>query len=222
MCGRLIAGDLTQAEMLAILERYIYPDRPVWYDHDAPPPAQGFNVKPTNQVPILLLEDNGQLLSSASWWLVPHWQTDTAKARKYPTFNARLETAAEKPTFRDAWKHGRCLVLAQGYYEWSGPKGDKQPHRIWLEQNNPLMLFAALQSVARDGIRSCTIITREALPEIADIKNRMPVLLTPFEAERWLDHSVDDDHIRDNFGLGVEGRFLTHRIEVVPENWTVG
>ncbi|MDA5093902.1 SOS response-associated peptidase [Aliiroseovarius sp. KMU-50] len=207
MCGRLIAGDMTQAQMLAIIEGFLYPGQSVITETDAPPAATGFNVKPTQQVNILFPQGAGITASTARWWLVPPWFKGEAEEWKATTFNAKIETAFEKPTFRDAWKHGRCLVPAMGYYEWSGPKANRIPNFVHLETNHPIHLFAGLHSQMPDGRRTCTLLTRPALPEITDLHPRMPVLLSPDEAQGWLDHSAPDDEIRDGFGTHWEGRF---------------
>jgi putative SOS response-associated peptidase YedK len=213
MCGRLIGGNLTQAQMLEIIEGFIHPSTPIAIDHDAPAARTGFNIAPTQQVNLLFAQSGGhRVASTARWWLVPTWFKGTVAEWKATTFNAKIETAAQKPAFRTAWSDGRCVIPATGYYEWSGPKTNRQPHRVYLDQNHPVMLFAGLQTRLRSGLRTCTILTRNALPEIAELHPRMPVLLTADEAERWLNHADDDDHIRASYGLGWEGRVRVHRV----------
>ena len=212
MCGRLTGGDKTQAEMLAILEGFLYPNKPWRVEENTLPAQTGYNIAPTQQVNIIYTEGEEAIISTARWWLVPRWFKGATEEWKATTFNAKLETAADKPTFRDAWKHGRCLIPATGYYEWSGPKNNRQPHYIYLEQNQPFMLFAGLQTQRPDGLRTCTMLTRPALAEISEIHTRMPVVLTGSEAERWLGYEEDDDYIRDHLGLEVENRFRSHRV----------
>jgi putative SOS response-associated peptidase YedK len=213
MCGRLIGGGLSQAQMLAIIEGFVYPSKPVAVDATAPAAETGYNIAPTQQVNLLYAQDVDRLtVSTARWWFVPSWHKGALADWKATTFNAKLETAYERPTFRAAWTSGRCLIPATGYYEWSGPKGNRQPHRIYLDQNQPLMLFAGLQSLRNDGVRTCTILTREASSEIKDLHPRMPVLLTSDEAERWLCHSDEDELIRADYGTHWKGRFRHHRV----------
>ncbi|NDW52883.1 SOS response-associated peptidase [Aliiroseovarius sp. PrR006] len=212
MCGRLIAGEMTQAQMAAIIEGFIYPSRSVVIASDAPPAATGYNVKPTQQVNILFPQGGNLIASTARWWLVPHWFKGPAEEWKATTFNAKIETAHEKPTFREAWYHARCVIPALGYYEWSGPKSDRQPNYISLQQNDPLTLFAGLRSTLADGCETCTILTRPALPEIHDLHPRMPVLLSADEAAQWMDHSAPDEEIRAAFGTHWTGRFQTHQV----------
>ncbi|WP_073138701.1 SOS response-associated peptidase [Litoreibacter ascidiaceicola] len=213
MCGRLIGGGRTQAEMTAIVEGFVYPSKPIKIEADAPDPEIGYNIAPTQQVCLLYPQEGQQLVSTtARWWLVPLWHKGSVQDWKATTFNAKIETAHEKPTFRNAWKDGRCLILATGYYEWSGTKANKQPHRIYVEQNQPVMLFAGLQSQRKDGVRTCTILTREALPEISDLHPRMPVILNGEEAEQWLGHTENDAQIRSSFGTHWDGRFRHHKV----------
>ncbi|MEP3346251.1 MAG: SOS response-associated peptidase [Litoreibacter sp.] len=213
MCGRLIGGDRTQAEMAELVNGFLYPTKAISIDASAPDPATGYNIAPTQQVSLLYPEADGQLIaSSARWWFVPPWHKGDVKDWKATTFNAKIETAFEKPTFRQSWNSGRCLILASGYYEWSGPKTDKQPHRIYVEQNQPIMLFAGLQSKRRDGMRSCTILTRAALPEIQELHPRMPVVLNSDEAERWLSGADSNDTIQAEYGTQWQGRFRHHRV----------
>jgi putative SOS response-associated peptidase YedK len=143
---------------------------------------------------------------------VPHWHRKPIAEWKATTFNAKLETARGLPSFRDAWSQGRCVVPVLGYYEWSGPKTNRQPNYIRLEQNQPYMLLAGLQTRLANGLRTCTILTRAALPEIKEIHARMPVALTSDEAEHWLDHDVGDEEIIARYGLGIQGRLQHHRV----------
>ncbi|WP_424941922.1 SOS response-associated peptidase [Aliiroseovarius crassostreae] len=207
MCGRLIAGDMTQAQMLAIIEGFLYPTGSVVTEAGALPAATGYNVKPTQQVTVLFPQGGGVTASTARWWLVPHWFKGRAEEWKATTFNAKIETAFEKPTFRTAWKSGRCLIPAMGYYEWSGPKSNRMPNHIRLQQNHPIMLMAGLHSQLEDGQRTCTILTRPALEEIAELHPRMPVILNVEEAQAWMDSAAPDEEIRSTFGTHWQGRF---------------
>ena len=106
--------------------------------------------------------------------------------------NARAESVAEKPSFRNAFKKRRCLIPADGFYEWKGPKGDKQPMFITLPDKKPFA-FAGLWETwndkdAPDSIyKSCTIITTQASDSMRDIHHRMPAILKPEIYETWLD-----------------------------------
>ena len=203
---------MTQQEMLERMEFFLYGKHAWKFESDAQLAQSGYRIVPTQQVNILFAAGKELVASTARWWLVPRWFKGALRDWKATTFNAKLETAAEKPSFRDAWKNGRCVVPALGYYEWSGPKTNRQPHFIYLQQNQPLLLLAGLQTQRPDGLRTCTILTRGAFPEIADIHDRMPVMLTAQEAEGWLTYSDDDETVKQNLGLAVEGRVKSHRV----------
>lgn len=198
--------------MQAIIEGYVYPSRPVNFEPDAPPAATGYNIAPTQQVNIVLAEAGAALATTARWWFVPHWFRDPPEEWKATTFNAKIETAREKPSFRDAWKRGRCLVPVMGYYEWTGPAGARQPHYIRPETNHEFILLAGLASRLPSGLRTCTILTRPALPEIADLHDRMPVILSAETAGPWLDASDDDETVIARYGSEWAGRMRAHPV----------
>jgi len=114
--------------------------------------------------------------------------------------NARSETIDTKPSFRDAFKKRRCLILADGFYEWSGQKGNKQPVFITLPNDHPFA-FAGLWESWHDKdhqeapYRSCAIITREAGPCLKDIHDRMPSILHPDTYDAWLDQRNQDGKV---------------------------
>ena len=214
MCGRFNSPHLTQAQMLKIIEDFLEVPRLARIDEAAPPAVDSYNVKPTQQVQVQYLEREELVASTARWWFVPHWHKGDVRDWKATTFNARLDTAAEKPVFRAAWKSGRCLVPVAGYFEWTGPKGAKQPWLITLESNLPVLFLAGLWSVLADGTRTCTILTREAAPDLRAVHHRMPVILHPDQIEPWLGATVSDAEVLARYGTGWEGRFRTH--EVAP------
>ena len=127
------------------------------------------------------------------WGLIPHWASDTKIGARM--INARAETVAEKPTFRDALRRRRCLVLADGFYEWQRTGAARRPMRIILRTGEPFA-FAGLWSVWRDPdgnrIPSCAIITTVANDLLRPIHGRMPVILPREMEEFWLDGSVED------------------------------
>ncbi len=151
-----------------------------------------YNVAPTQQVLAVVGGDErrGGLMR---WGLIPHW----AKQRKpgRPLINARAETVAERPAFRAAFRRRRCLVLADGFYEWQRAGGRKRPMRIVLDSQEPFAI-AGLWSVWTDPegqrISSCAIITTEANDLLKPIHDRMPVILPRDAEEFWLDPDVDD------------------------------
>ena len=153
-----------------------------------------YNVAPTHEMPIVRRKkgDRRNELAIARWGLIPHWAKDAKIA--YSTINARSETAASKPAFRDAFKRRRCLVVADGFYEWKRDGDEKQPHLIRLRDGGPFA-FAGLWSTWRppegEEITSYTIMTTEPNDLMAEIHNRMPVILGERDHDRWLDLDTD-------------------------------
>ena len=152
-----------------------------------------YNVAPTHNV--LTVIDDGEKRRGGfmRWGLIPHWaKTPSIGSRM---INARAETLAQKPAYRSAFKRRRCLVLADGFYEWQKFGRTKTPMRITMESGEPFA-FAGLWALWKDPegntIPSCSIITAEANDLLRPIHNRMPVIL-PREMEQfWLDRDVQD------------------------------
>lgn len=160
------------------------------------PLTERYNIAPTQMVPVLIERGDGQReLTSMRWGLVPHWVKDAADF-KLNLFNARSETAAEKPSFRDAMRSGRCLIPASGFYEWRTEDGNKQPYFIKRQDGQP-MAFAGLYSVWTKGsepLTSCTILTTDATGAMTELHHRVPVILEPDEWDCWLDKQQVDPH----------------------------
>ncbi|MCV2870218.1 SOS response-associated peptidase [Defluviimonas sp. WL0002] len=209
MCGRFSAPSLTAAQMQEIVEGFLR--GPFRVDDVAPPAAGGYNIKPTQQVTVLGGMDV-PVLTTARWWFVPRWFDGAVEDWKQTTFNARIESASEKPTFRAAWDKGRCVIPALGYFEWTGPKGHRKPWFISLDTNAPVFFFAGLASRLRDGTRTCTILTRPALPQIAGLHDRMPVIVSPDDIALWIAGEIDTKTARETLGTGWDGRFRFHRV----------
>ena len=145
-----------------------------------------YNVAPTDKIPVITSSNGERKLEMMRWGLVPWWAKDLKIG--FSSFNARAETVAKTPAFRDAWKRGqRCLVVTGGFYEWRKP--DKQPFMIALG-NKQMMCMAGLWDrwKPKDGepVRSCTVITTEANAMIAPIHDRMPVILGAEDWAAWL------------------------------------
>lgn len=146
-----------------------------------------YNIAPTqNQWAIRRGADERLEVRPLRWGLIPSWANDSAIGP--PMINARAETIAEKPAFRDALQAKRCLILADGYYEWQKNPGGKTPFRFQMTDRKPFV-FAGLwdrweKSAA--PIESCTIITTQASTAAASVHNRMPVILNFDESITWL------------------------------------
>lgn len=166
-----------------------------------------YNLAPTDDVYAVLADGTTRHLDAFHWGLVPSWAKDPKIGSKM--INARAETLAEKNAYKAAFKRRRCLIPADGFYEWrkhaTDPKGKKQPFFIHHPDGEPYA-FAGLWEVWRgpekdqDPLRSCTIVTTSPNEPMAAIHDRMPVILGPDSWDTWLD--------RDNDDLELLGRLL--------------
>lgn len=162
------------------------------------PWAPSWNIAPTTTIPIIIERVVGahtveRIVGPARWSLTPSW-SDTLET-PYPTFNARSETVASKPTFRRALAHSRALIPASGYFEWQSHGESKTPHYIY-PAHDTVFAFAAIYSLWGRGDRqtvTATILTREAPHSLQGIHPRSPVPLPTDQWPRWLDpHSTAD------------------------------
>ncbi|HEY0539231.1 MAG TPA: SOS response-associated peptidase [Actinoallomurus sp.] len=203
-----------------------------------------FNVAPTKPVPVVLTRRNGSDAASgvggeeratraaseertrpenvrelhvARWGLVPSWAKDVSIGARL--INARVETAHEKPAFRRAFASRRCLVPADGYYEWqAGDDGGKQPHFIHPADGGVLAM-AGLYEVWRSAdvpggrLLTCTVITTEATDDVGRIHDRMPMLVEPDRFAAWLDPALNHpDEVRSLLVPAAAGRLESHPV----------
>jgi putative SOS response-associated peptidase YedK len=151
-----------------------------------------FNVAPSQAVPVIISHDDQPTLELMRWGLQPAWMRDDTK--RPPPINARSETLLERPMFRSAVPHRRCLIPANGFYEWKVVPGrkTKQPMYIRLKSGD-LFAFAGLYAHGREDVGStCVIVTTAANDVLAPIHERMPVILDRSFEEAWLDPDLDD------------------------------
>src|ERR671916_737722 len=185
MCGRYTLR--TPVEKLA--EEFGFDASSV----EVPP---NYNVAPTQEVAAVLAENGGRRLEMLRWGLIPSWAYDPGIGSRM--INARAETAAEKPSFRRAFRERRCLIPADGFYEWQRTNGAKQPYYIRMKEERPFA-FAGLWESWKDGsgpeIRSCTILTTKPNALTAEIHDRMPVILPPGSYDVWLDSEAEKDEL---------------------------
>jgi putative SOS response-associated peptidase YedK len=190
MCGRF---TVTQPDPAQITQQFHLTALPAQIAAALHP---RYNIAPTQ--PVLAVSQNAQgenELSFMHWGLIPSWSKDVTIASKM--INARSETLAEKPSFRVAFSKRRCLILADGFYEWkTDPDQRKSPYRITL-QNGELFAFAGLYEYWTEPsgglkITSCTLITTEPNALMATIHHRMPVILNPEQYGQWLDYQTTD------------------------------
>lgn len=175
MCGRFTFTDFEGIE-----ERFQIPQ---------PNLKPNYNVAPTQDVPVIV--NHGQL-AMFRWGLIPFWAKDAAIGNKM--INARAETIDEKPSFKHSLQRKRCLVVADGFYEWKKEGSTKRPHRITLK-NKELFGFAGLWDTWKSpsgDIVSCTIITTTPNELMEGIHDRMPVILSRDSERVWLDQSIVD------------------------------
>jgi len=182
VCGRFsITGDLDfYAEYFGVDE--------VLTD----PLAQSWNVAPTDDVYVIAEREGKRQLGAMKWGLVPHWAKDTRSIQ----INARSETVATTPAFRDSFARKRCLIPADGFYEWETPEKGRAPHWVYRADGHP-MVFAGIWASRLDPEsgewrRTCSIITKDAEGVISSIHDRMPVALVPEVWGAWLDRDLDD------------------------------
>ncbi len=178
MCGRFVL-TVDPADLQEAFPEFTFPSQ---Y-------AARYNIAPTQ--PVLAIPNNGTGKADFFvWGLIPSWAKDPAIGNRM--INARAETLAEKPSFRGPLKYRRCLILADGFFEWQAQAASKSkiPHCIRMKSAKPFA-FAGLWEdwLAPDGsnIKSCTIITTQPNELMAPIHNRMPVILPPNAYAQWLD-----------------------------------
>lgn len=185
MCGRF-TNEMTWAEIHAL------------YSIHNPSPAKTnsqprFNIAPTQDVDFAHLDKAGNIeLNRGRWWLVPFFAKELPKAAM---FNARIETIDTSGAFREGFKSRRCLIPADGYFEWTtnGEDGKKDPWLLHLPEGKPFSFAGIWAHNDNLGVTSCTIITAPAVEHIAHIHGRMPVILPPDAYASWLDTEIKGD-----------------------------
>ncbi len=182
MCGRFsITGDLDfYAEYFGVDDVLTEQLRASW------------NVAPTDPIYVIAEREGRRQLGSMRWGLVPHWAQDTKSIH----INARSETVASTPAFRDSFASRRCLIPADGFYEWEPPEEGRTPHWVYRADGHP-MVFAGiwasrLDPTTGEWLRTCSIITKDAEGVISSIHERMPVALIPEVWDAWLDRDLRD------------------------------
>jgi len=166
---------------------------------DVPTMRPRYNIAPTQKVPVITGDAPGQL-AFMQWGLVPSWAKDPSVSSKM--INARSETLAQKPSFRDAFAKRRCLVPVDGFFEWRKEGNQKYPMYIHLKDRQ-LFAMAGLWETWKtpegDVLQTCTIITTEPNPFVAQFHHRMAVILSPESYASWLDHGTPVDDLNALF-----------------------
>ena len=151
-----------------------------------------FNIAPSQDIPIIRDTESSREMVMAHWGLIPNWSKEPKT--KYSTINARIESVAEKPTYRTPFKRRRCLIPADGFYEWKVFNGNKVPHHIRMK-NGSVFAFAGLwDRWEGDGetLDSCSIIVMPANEIMKPIHERMPAIIAQAHYDYWLDTRVTD------------------------------
>ena len=155
-----------------------------------------YNVAPTQQVPAVLEDEGGRRLEMLRWGLVPSWADDPEIGARM--INARSETAPEKPSFRRAFRGQRCLIAADGFYEWKREDGGKQPYYFRMQDGRPFAFAGLWESWEKGGdgaLRTCAILTTRANSVLEGVHERMPVILPAGAYDAWLDPDADKEEL---------------------------
>jgi putative SOS response-associated peptidase YedK len=183
MCGRFTRKEDFQqlAKLLGI--------------HNVPQFPPRYNITPSELIACVRVNPRSQEKECVQlkWGLVPSWAKDPSIGHKM--INARAETAAEKPAFRKAYRRQRCLVLADGFYEWKREGKAKQPYYIHFTDNRPFAFAGLWESWEKEGdppLDSCAMLTTDANALMKPIHHRMPVILNPNDYVLWLDPTMED------------------------------
>ena len=193
MCGRytLRRYELARAVFEAL--------RAIGFEEFSELRIHWWNIAPSQQVPVVQMDQNGErVITRAQWGFIPEWAKEPPKVRP---INARAETVSTSGMFRRAFHSRRCLIPADGYYEWQGAKPPKQPYFIHLK-NDELFAFAGLWErwlPHKDAtpIDTCTILTTQPNELMSPIHNRMPVIVARQDYRRWLDSAARGEEVAD-------------------------
>ncbi|HEY3790261.1 MAG TPA: SOS response-associated peptidase [Bradyrhizobium sp.] len=181
MCGRFVITS----PPAALRQIFGYLDQPNF------PPRH--NIAPTQPIPVVILEHGVRHFRLMRWGLLPAWVEDP---RKFTLLiNARSETVLEKPAFRNAMKRRRCLIPADGYYEWQASDTRKRPHFIHRRDGGPIGLAGLAETwIGPNGeeLDTVAIVTAPAGPDLAVLHHRVPVTIAPADFDRWLDCNGND------------------------------
>ena len=186
MCGRISTADLSGET----LQDHFGLDQVAAF-------RQSYNIAPSAPVPVVRQLKETRSLELLHWGLIPHWAKDREIARH--TFNARIETVAEKPSFRQAIRSKRCILPVSGFYEWQKQGAVKQPYFIHRPGAAPLALAGLwdrwCDTASGELVESCSIVTMPAKGAMKSLHHRMPAMLEPEHYDVWLDPEFRETHI---------------------------
>jgi putative SOS response-associated peptidase YedK len=147
-----------------------------------------YNIAPTQMIPVVRATERGRELALFRWGLIPFWAKDSHIGVKL--INARAESLADKPAFRDAYRRRHCLIPADAFYEWKPIAGRRQPYCIRMAERGPFAMAGLWEhwvDPSGQAVESCTIITTDANALVAELHDRMPAILAPGDFATWLD-----------------------------------
>jgi putative SOS response-associated peptidase YedK len=202
MCGRFVITS----PPAALRQIFGYPEQPNF------PPR--FNISPTQPIPVVIVENGARHFRLMRWGLLPSWVKDP---RKFALLiNARSETVREKPAFKNAIRRRRCLIPADGYYEWHTTDNRKRPYFIHRSDGAPMSFAAVAETwMGPNGeeLDTVAIVTAAASADLAALHHRVPVAIRPVDFERWLDCRSDDaDGVMMLLTAPDEGEFAWHEV----------
>ena len=180
--------------------------------------APQYNIAPTEDVLFVTAGENGNhKLQEGRWWLVPWWAKEMPKAAM---FNARSETADTSGAFKDAWKSKRCLVPADGFYEWTKnlDDGGKDPWHIFLPDHRPFSVAGLWARSNKLDVTSCTILTMPAGEPMSQLHDRQPVILDPAAYDAWLDPETLHEELKPMLTRNLDGQLHFHRVSRAVNN----
>jgi putative SOS response-associated peptidase YedK len=202
MCGRFVITSPPAAlrQIFGYFEQPNFPPR--------------FNIAPTQPVPVVIVENGARHFRLMRWGLLPAWVKDPGKFSLL--INARAETVLEKPPFKNAMKRRRCLIPADGYYEWQTSGGRKRPHFIYRRDAQPIGLAGLAETwIGPNGeeLDTVAIVTAPASADLAALHHRVPVTIAPDDFDRWLDCAAyDTEAAAGLLTASGQGDFAWHEI----------
>jgi putative SOS response-associated peptidase YedK len=210
MCGRF---TLT-AELIILVEHFGTPMPSLEW-------KPRYNIAPTQSCLTVKIENDAKIMTPMVWGLIPHWSKDKKSA--YSMINARVETVKDKPTFRQLFKTQRCLIPADGFFEWKSTQEGKIPFRIVLKTGS-IFSFAGLWDQWKDEkgtvMESFTILTTQANPLVQHLHDRMPVILKKEDEDRWLDlHLQDQDFLNILVQPYAEKNMKLYEVSPLVNSW---
>jgi putative SOS response-associated peptidase YedK len=204
MCGRFVITSPPEAlrQIFGYLEQPNFPPR--------------HNIAPTQPIPVVIIENGARHFRLMRWGLIPAWIKDP---RKFTLLiNARSESVTEKPAFKNAIRRRRCLIPADGYYEWQASDGRKRPYFIRRRDGDPFGLAGLAETwIGPNGeeLDTVAIVTAPASADLAVLHHRVPVTIAAGDFERWLDCSADDaEAVMALLSPPQEGEFVWHEVSI--------